>query len=92
MDSNSSLNDEKEEGTTNQPTDLHRASMPSKVLHPEEPLGPKSRLVIYKLMLINFKSYAGRQEIGPFHKVEGIMLSPVRRLINLLVLLSHRRS
>lgn len=36
---------------------------------PEEPSGPKSRLVIHKMALINFKSYAGRQEIGPFHKV-----------------------
>lgn len=35
----------------------------------EVPSGPKSRLVIHKLVLINFKSYAGRQEIGPFHKV-----------------------
>lgn len=35
----------------------------------EEPQGPKSRLVIHKMALINFKSYAGRQEIGPFHKV-----------------------
>ena len=36
---------------------------------PEEPSGPKSRLVIHKMALVNFKSYAGRQEIGPFHKV-----------------------
>ena len=36
---------------------------------PEEPASPKSRLVIHKMALINFKSYAGRQEIGPFHKV-----------------------
>jgi structural maintenance of chromosome 4 len=36
---------------------------------PEEPSGPKPRLVIHKMVLINFKSYAGRQEIGPFHKV-----------------------
>ena len=35
----------------------------------EEPQGPKSRLVIHKMALVNFKSYAGRQEIGPFHKV-----------------------
>ena len=35
----------------------------------EEDQGPKSRLVIHKMVLINFKSYAGRQEIGPFHKV-----------------------
>jgi structural maintenance of chromosome 4 len=34
----------------------------------EEPKGPKSRLVIHKMVLVNFKSYAGRQEIGPFHK------------------------
>jgi structural maintenance of chromosome 4 len=36
---------------------------------PEEPDGPQPRLVIHKIALINFKSYAGRQEIGPFHKV-----------------------
>lgn len=36
---------------------------------PEERQGPKSRLVIHKMALVNFKSYAGRQEIGPFHKV-----------------------
>lgn len=36
---------------------------------PAEPTGPKSRLTIHKMALINFKSYAGRQEIGPFHKV-----------------------
>ncbi|KAF5389563.1 hypothetical protein D9757_004121 [Collybiopsis confluens] len=34
----------------------------------EEPRGPQPRLVIHKLALINFKSYAGRQVIGPFHK------------------------
>ncbi|KAF9152990.1 hypothetical protein BG015_004315 [Linnemannia schmuckeri] len=28
----------------------------------------KPRLVIEKMVLVNFKSYAGRQEIGPFHK------------------------
>jgi hypothetical protein len=27
------------------------------------------RLVISKMVLINFKSYAGTIEIGPFHKV-----------------------
>ena len=36
---------------------------------PEAPKGPKARLVIHKMALVNFKSYAGRQEIGPFHKV-----------------------
>jgi structural maintenance of chromosome 4 len=32
-------------------------------------VAPKKRLVIHKLVLVDFKSYAGRQEIGPFHKV-----------------------
>ena len=43
---------------------------------PEEPSGPKSRLVIHKMALVNFKSYAGRQEIGPFHKVGKQRSSP----------------
>lgn len=51
------------------------SSLPQVV--PEEPTGPKSRLVIHKLALINFKSYAGRQEIGPFHKVTNIGQAPV---------------
>lgn len=46
---------------------------------PEEPKGPKSRLVIHKLMLVNFKSYAGHQEIGPFHKVSMPHLPSMRR-------------
>jgi hypothetical protein len=29
----------------------------------------KPRLFIERLVLENFKSYAGRQEVGPFHKV-----------------------
>jgi structural maintenance of chromosome 4 len=47
----------------------------------EEPKGPHSRLVIHKLVLVNFKSYAGRQEIGPFHKV-GCCRSIVSSLIS----------
>lgn len=35
----------------------------------EELEGPKQRLVITHLVLVNFKSYAGRQEVGPFHAV-----------------------
>jgi structural maintenance of chromosome 4 len=46
---------------------------PSKAKRPPPPLeefqGPRPRLVIHKLVLMNFKSYAGCQEIGPFHKV-----------------------
>ncbi|KAF9819247.1 hypothetical protein IEO21_02286 [Rhodonia placenta] len=43
---------------------------------PEEPQGPKPRLVIYKMALVNFKSYAGRQEIGPFHKSFSAIVGP----------------
>ena len=39
---------------------------------PEEPAGPKSPPVIHKMVLINFKSYARRQEIGPFQRVINI--------------------
>jgi len=35
----------------------------------EQSSGPQTRLVIHKIVLVNFKSYAGRQIIGPFHKV-----------------------
>jgi hypothetical protein len=46
---------------------------PSKAKRPPLPMeelqGPRPRLVIHKLVLVNFKSYAGCQEIGPFHKV-----------------------
>ncbi|KAI6102610.1 RecF/RecN/SMC N terminal domain-containing protein [Pisolithus croceorrhizus] len=42
----------------------------------EEPSGPRSRLVIHKMVLINFKSYAGRQEIGPFHKSFSAIVGP----------------
>lgn len=43
---------------------------------PEEPQGPRPRLIIHKLVLVNFKSYAGRQEIGPFHKSFSAIVGP----------------
>lgn len=43
---------------------------------PEEPEGPQARLVIHKMALVNFKSYAGRQEIGPFHKSFSAIVGP----------------
>jgi structural maintenance of chromosome 4 len=58
---------------------------------PEEDKGPKPRLVIHKIVLVNFKSYAGRQEIGPFHKVRGLESCSVV-LDTLIVFLCHRRS
>ncbi|KZT43906.1 RecF/RecN/SMC protein, partial [Sistotremastrum suecicum HHB10207 ss-3] len=41
-----------------------------------ENVGPISRLVIHKLVLVDFKSYAGRQEIGPFHKSFSSIVGP----------------
>ena len=47
--------------------------------HDEEPLvaGDGStltkRLIIQKMVMTNFKSYAGEREIGPFHKVRFIL-------------------
>jgi structural maintenance of chromosome 4 len=43
---------------------------------PEMPSRPKPRLTIHKLVLVNFKSYAGRQEIGPFHKSFSAIVGP----------------
>jgi structural maintenance of chromosome 4 len=42
----------------------------------EEPTGPQARLVITYLILINFKSYAGRQEVGPFHSSFSSVVGP----------------
>jgi hypothetical protein len=39
---------------------------------------PPPRLVISEMVLENFKSYAGEQRVGPFHKV---CLSVVRMLL-----------
>jgi structural maintenance of chromosome 4 len=47
----------------------------------DEPQGPRPRLVIHKLALVNFKSYAGRQEIGPFHKVGRFRVALPRLII-----------
>ena len=41
-----------------------------------QPSPPVRRLVIHKLVLQDFKSYAGRQEIGPFHKSFSSIVGP----------------
>lgn len=41
-----------------------------------EDTAPKSRIVITYLMLTNFKSYAGRQEVGPFHATFSSVVGP----------------
>lgn len=43
---------------------------------PAAPAPPQQRLVIGKLVLQDFKSYAGRQEIGPFHKSFSSVVGP----------------
>ncbi|WVO23287.1 uncharacterized protein IAS62_004637 [Cryptococcus decagattii] len=48
---------------------------PAQEPHPSQ-AGPKPRLTIHKLVLVNFKSYAGRQEIGPFHKSFSAIVGP----------------
>ncbi|KIY03289.1 uncharacterized protein Z520_01756 [Fonsecaea multimorphosa CBS 102226] len=42
----------------------------------EEPAGPKSRMVIRQLVMTNFKSYAGRQVVGPFHASFSAVVGP----------------
>ncbi|KPI44569.1 Structural maintenance of chromosomes protein 4 [Cyphellophora attinorum] len=42
----------------------------------EEPTGPKSRMVIRQLVMTNFKSYAGRQTVGPFHASFSAVVGP----------------
>ncbi|KAJ0416817.1 RecF/RecN/SMC [Aspergillus carlsbadensis] len=43
---------------------------------PDEPQGPKSRLMITTLVLNNFKSYAGKQVVGPFHASFSSVVGP----------------
>ncbi|XRM38168.1 Structural maintenance of chromosomes protein 4 [Aspergillus tubingensis] len=43
---------------------------------PEEPSEPKSRLIITTLILMNFKSYAGKQIVGPFHASFSSVVGP----------------
>lgn len=42
----------------------------------QEPIGSRSRTVIRYLVLTNFKSYAGRQEVGPFHASFSSVVGP----------------
>ncbi|KAK3191917.1 Structural maintenance of chromosomes protein 4 [Lecanicillium sp. MT-2017a] len=41
-----------------------------------EETAPKSRIVLTYLILTNFKSYAGRQEVGPFHASFSSVVGP----------------
>ncbi|KAK3069062.1 Structural maintenance of chromosomes protein 4, partial [Teratosphaeriaceae sp. CCFEE 6253] len=44
--------------------------------HSQEPAVPKARMTITYLTLTNFKSYAGRQEVGPFHASFSSVVGP----------------
>lgn len=89
--------DEEEERSLFEPPPI--SALPTSVLPvPEQPQGPQARLVIHKIVLVNFKSYAGRQDIGPFHKVcifesvscsHSFDFSPFRPLLDLMVLASQ---
>lgn len=43
------------------------------------PVAEGTRLVIKEMVLENFKSYAGEQRVGPFHKVPKHPPFPLRR-------------
>ena len=42
----------------------------------DESTGPKTRMVIRQLVMTNFKSYAGRQVVGPFHTSFSAVVGP----------------
>jgi hypothetical protein len=48
---------------------------------PEEEIKP--RMVMTRMVLHNFKSYAGRQDIGPFHKVGDVFSCVIQLFITL---------
>ena len=58
------------------PMDIVIKSRALAVPSPPEPTGPKARTVIKYLILTNFKSYAGRQEVGPFHASFSSVVGP----------------
>ncbi|PHH83053.1 hypothetical protein CDD82_3711 [Ophiocordyceps australis] len=53
---------------------LKQRTMPAPQV--DEPQGPKSRIVLTHLILNNFKSYAGRREVGPFHASFSSVVGP----------------
>ncbi|EER37777.1 nuclear condensin complex subunit Smc4 [Histoplasma capsulatum H143] len=53
--------------TLEKPMDIVLKSRSLAVPTVEEPSAPKPRMVITHLVMTNFKSYAGRQVVGPFH-------------------------
>lgn len=58
------------------PMDIMMKSRAEAPPAPEEPAGPKSRLMMTTLVLTNFKSYAGQQIVGPFHASFSSVVGP----------------
>jgi structural maintenance of chromosome 4 len=58
------------------PMDIVVRSRALAVPQAQEITGPKARTVIKYLVLTNFKSYAGRQEVGPFHASFSSVVGP----------------
>ena len=58
------------------PMDIVVRSRALAVPQTEQDTGPKPRTVIQYLILTNFKSYAGRQEVGPFHASFSSVVGP----------------
>lgn len=58
------------------PMDIVVRSRALAVPQQAENAGPKPRTVILYLVLKNFKSYAGRQEVGPFHASFSSVVGP----------------
>ncbi|KAI9676908.1 MAG: hypothetical protein M1817_006747 [Caeruleum heppii] len=58
------------------PIDIVIRSRAAAVPEPKDPAPPASRIVITYLVLTNFKSYAGRQEVGPFHTSFSSVVGP----------------
>jgi structural maintenance of chromosome 4 len=58
------------------PIDIKLKSRTMTTMPVVEPEAPKSRIVLTYLILTNFKSYAGRQEVGPFHATFSSVVGP----------------
>ena len=62
---------------TEKPMDIVVRSRALVIPQSHDGAGPKPRTVIQYLILTNFKSYAGRQEVGPFHASFSSVVGPI---------------
>ncbi|KAI9762743.1 MAG: hypothetical protein M1840_001152 [Geoglossum simile] len=79
-DTPSSLQDSPDAKTADlpaeKPVDIVLRTRSLAIPQAEGPSGPVPRIVITHLVLLNFKSYAGRQEVGPFHASFSSVVGP----------------